>query len=199
MDQDRLSYGPLIATIGSALLAVSVFLPWYALSFTAAGIAFSEQQLQSVATQFGNSAFQSEVSNLHSKLGVLAGHPIGTVTAHAAFKYLSWVLLILAAVAFVSSLLRLARASQPAPVGAGQVALVGALATLCVLFRMVERPFSAEGFVSLSLSGGAWLALGSSLAITVGGLWPARSGPTGQPISQSAAVPEGLSGWTPEA
>jgi hypothetical protein len=197
MDEDGLNYGPLIATVGAALLAVSVFLPWYGLSLTAAGVAFSQQQLNSVAAQFGNSAFQSAVNDLHAKFGALAGQQLGTVSGHDALQYLPWVLLIIAAVAFVSGLLRLAGAQPSLPRNA-QVAVIGMLATLCVLFRMVDPPTPQNGLVSTSLSAGIWLALGSSLAIVVGGLWTPGRRPADR-AAPASDVPEGISGWTPEA
>ncbi len=199
MPEARLRQGSLISTAGAALLAVSVFLPWYAVSFTASGIAYSQQQLQAVAAQFGNSVFQGEVSGLHARLGALAGQQIATLSAHEALKYLTWVLLILAAVAFISALLRLAGATELPTASSGQIALIGAIATLCVLFRMVDRPVPEESLVALSLSGGVWLALGSSVAVMIGGLWPLRSGRPHDSTAPMGPAVEGLSGWTPEA
>jgi hypothetical protein len=39
MAGDRPRYGSLVSALGAILLAVSVFLPWYGVSFTAHGIA----------------------------------------------------------------------------------------------------------------------------------------------------------------
>ena len=52
----------------------------------------------------------------------------------------------------------------------------GATATLCVLFRMLERPGAEQDVLTLSLSWGVWLALGSAAAIVVGGLWSSSAG-----------------------
>lgn len=199
MSEERLRQGSLISTCGASLLAVSVFLPWYGVSFTASGIAYSQQQLQAVAAQFGNATFQSEVNGLHTKLGALSGQQIATLSAHDALKYLTWVLLILAAVAFISALLQLAGATGPSLASSGQVALIGAVATLFVLFRMVDRPVPEEGLVALSLGWGVWLALASSVAIMIGGLWPRRTGRGQASSGQMEQALEGLSGWTPEA
>ncbi len=174
MAEDR--YGSLIATVGAALLAVSVFLPWYGLSWTANGIAFVQQEANSVALRYGNASLQNEVGGLHTRLSALAGDQFATLSAHQALKFLGVVLLILAAVAFGAGLLRLAGVSESSLSGGNQIALVGLMATVCVLFRMADPPTPEEGIFSLSLSGGVWLALGSSLAIVVGGLWPRLSG-----------------------
>jgi hypothetical protein len=197
MTEQRLGHGPLISTVGAALLAVSVFLPWYSLSFTASGVAYSQQQLEAVATQLGNSTLQSDVNALHSRFAGLAGHQLATLSAHDALRYMRWVLLILAAIAFTLALLRLAGATERSPSANGQLALVGAIAALCVLFRIVDPPVSPEGLVALSLSWGIWLSLASSFAIVAGAVWPSRIGRASDPKRAAHAL-EGLSGWTPE-
>jgi hypothetical protein len=193
---DRLRFGPLISAIGAALLGVSVFLPWYSVSLTASGAASAQQALNSVAQQFGNATFQAQASTVGAGFNAFAGHQVATLSAHQLLKYISVVLLILAAIALLAALLRLAGASEPIQAGGSQIALVGIVATLCVLFRMVERPVPPEDVFSLSLSWGIWLALVSSAAIIVGGLWPTST-------SRAAGSPEQswdkLSGWTPEA
>jgi hypothetical protein len=199
MTEDRQRYGPLIATAGAALLAVSVFLPWYALSATASGIAYIQQEANNVALQYGNATLQSEVGSLHTRLSALAGHQLATLSAHQTLKYLGVVLLILAAIAFIAGLLRLAGAAELPLAGSGQIALVGLMATVCVLFRMADPPTPEEGLLSLSLSGGIWLALGSSLAIVVGGLWPRRISRPNVFAATPEKVWDGLSGWTPDA
>ncbi len=196
MVEDRAHYGPLLTTVGAALLALSVFLPWYALSLTANGIASAQQTVNNVALQYGNAALQNHMRDLGTSFSTLAGHQLATVSAHQALKYLSVILLILAAVAFASGLLRLVGSSQLPLSGSGDIVLVGLVATACVLFRMVDRPLAAEGFFSLSLSGGVWLALGSSLAILAGGLWPRRRSPNASSGELARACGE-LSGWTP--
>src|SRR5271155_2788224 len=120
-DQSRL--GSLISTAGAALLAVSVFLPWYALSWTASGASFAAQQLNGAAQQWGNSALQGMVGGLTSRVQALAGHQIGTVSAHDALKNISVALLILAAIAFAGSLMRLAGAPGVPFSGRGSTAL----------------------------------------------------------------------------
>jgi hypothetical protein len=111
-------------------------------------------------------------------------------------KYLNVILLILAAIAFLAALLRLAGAIQTS---SSQIAFVGLLATVCVLFRMVERPAPLEEVFSLSLSWGIWLALASSVAVVIGSLWPALTSSPNRSASTLATAWDGLSGWTPDA
>ena len=58
---------------GGVVLAIAVFLPWYVVTLTASGVATAQQNLNSVAQQFGNSAFQSTASSVGSKLTSLVG------------------------------------------------------------------------------------------------------------------------------
>jgi hypothetical protein len=167
MVEDHLRLGALISTIGAALLAVSVFLPWYGVTLTASGASSAQQALNNMAQQYGNATFETQAKVIGLRFGAFTGHQITTLSAHQALKYLNVILLILAAIAFLAALLRLAGASAQA--GSGQIA-VGLLATVCVLFRMVERPTPLEGVFSLSLGWGIWLALASSVAVVVGSL-----------------------------
>jgi hypothetical protein len=197
MATNRLRYGPVIATVGAALLAVSVFLPWYSFRLTAQGAASAQHALDSVAAQFGNTAFQDQARTVGSGFGALAGRQLATVSAHDAFKHFYVVLLILAAIAFFAALARLAGTELSAWASGGQIALVGLLAASYVVFRMVDRPTPPDETFTVSLGLGIWLALGSSLAIIVGAMWP--NGAEGQADSaQLAETWEGFSGWTPE-
>lgn len=198
MAENRPQLGALIATIGAALLAVSVFLPWYALSLTASGAASAQQGLNNLAQQYGNTAFQSQARTVGAGFSALAGQPVATLSAHQALKYLSVLLLILAAIAFVAALLSLVGAA-PSQTGGGQIALVGLVAALCVLYRIVAPPVSEEGVLAVSLSWGSWLALGSSLAIIAGGLRPHRVGSAKPSTAELEKAWAGLSGWTPGA
>jgi hypothetical protein len=195
MVEDRMRVGPLLCAVGSVLLGISVFSPWYGVSLTASGAASAQQTLNSVAQQFGNAGFQAQANAVGAGFSAYAGHQITTLTAHQLLKDMSVVLLILAAIALVAALLHLASTSAPALAGGGQIAAVGLVATLCVLFRMVVRPAPTEGVFSLSLGWGIWLALGGSVAIVVGGLW---RGDGGTATDAPAQTWDKLSGWTPE-
>lgn len=199
MAEDRPRTGPLIAAVGAALLAVSVYQPWYALRLTASGVASAQQAINNLALQYGNAAFQSQAKGLGSSFRGLAGYQVATLSADQALKYLHFVLLILAAVAFVAALSRLAGASQPMQASGAQIALIGLMAALCVLFRMVEKPIPEEEVFSLSLSWGIWLALGSCVAIIVGGVWPLDASPTTGSAATLEQALDGFSGWTPDA
>lgn len=196
MVEHRLRLGPLLSAVGAPLLAVSVFLPWYSVSFTASGVASAQQALNSAAQQFGNASFQGLASTVGAQFNGLAGRSVATLSAHDALKYISVLLLILAAIAFVAALLRIARGSGSSHADGSQIALVGILAILCVLFRMVERPGSEQDVLSLSLSWGIWVALASSAAIVIGALWPTEA-------RHGAGFPEQSwdksSAWTPDA
>ncbi len=196
MTEDRSARGSAISVFGAAVLAVSVFLPWYGVSLTASGVASAQQGLNAAAQQYGNSAFQSAASGLSARFGSLAGHQLGTLSAHDALKYVSVALLILAAVALVASLLDLVDAWQPPR---RQVALVGVLAGICVLFRMLVPPAPSEGVIALSLSWGVWLALAGSLAIVLGDVWPPAKTPADPSAAKFAKALDGLSGWSPPA
>jgi hypothetical protein len=207
MDADRPRYGPLVAAVGAIVLAIAVFLPWYGVSLTTGGVALAQQASDQVAAQFGNAALQSYMSGVHAGIGALAGHELGTLSAHDALTNISVVLLILAGLAILLGLGRLAGA-QPASYGdGGPFVLLGALAAACVLFRMVVRPAFDGELASLSLHAGAWLALAGAAAMILGGLWP-RAGGSSRPSSAkpSSTKPSSakledvwseLSGWTP--
>ena len=182
------------------MLAVSVFLPWYGLAFTASGVAFVQQMASQLATQFGNATLQSYIGAQHASISALAGHEFAAVSAHQALKNLNIVLLVLAGLAILDALIPLARGASPISDGGGAaVAVLGAVAVVCVLYRIVIPPSPAGELISLSLREGAWLALVGSLAIIVGGLWP-RRGVTSSPAQETTfdAAWSGLSGWTPQ-
>jgi len=201
MQANRSRYGLLVSALGAIMLAVSIFLPWYGLSFTAKGIALIQQVSDQVTSQFGNSALQDLTAGLHARLGTLAGHQFAAVSAHQVLKNLNVVLLVLAGLAILITLIPLARPETLLPDGEGAlVALLGVIATVCVLFRMVDppTPASSSNLLSLSLREGAWLALLGSLAMVAGGFWPRGLSSSWAPSPKGAKVWSELSGWTPE-
>jgi hypothetical protein len=200
MAGDRPRYGPLVSALGAIVLAISVFLPWYGVSFTPHGIALAQQVGNQVASQFGNASLQSYMSGLHTSLSGLAGHEFTALSAHQALKDLNVVLLILAGLGCLLALLALA-SQQPASSEAnrGPLALLGALATLCVLYRMLDPPTPSGELLALSLREGAWLALLGSLAIIGGALWPRPRAGASPSDALAESVWSELSGWTPGA
>jgi hypothetical protein len=162
--------GHVVAVSGAALLAVSVFLPWYSITITASGAAYAQSALDQVARQYGNPALQAEATTVGAQFAAVAGHHLATVTAHQSLHTVSVLLLALAALAFFGALMWLAEISEPIEVDGGQIAAVGVVAALLVLFRIVDHPATPGQLVSLSTSWGIWLALLSSFAIIAGGL-----------------------------
>jgi hypothetical protein len=198
MAADRSPTGWLISALGAIVLIVSVFLPWYAVSLTARGVAYMQQVESEQVQRFGNAALQGELGGLHARLGALAGQQIGTISAHQAFGRISVVLLVVGGIGILIALLPLARESAPDfDVTGPWLAALGALATICVLYRMAVRP-SAEADLSLPLREGAWLALFGSLALVAGGLWPRRLRSARGSDAALEDAWSGLSGWTPQ-
>lgn len=149
-----------------------MFLPWYSVSITASGAAAAQQQFASAAQQYGNPTMQAMADQVGAQLSSFAGHTLATVTAHQVLKDLS-VVVLLAGVALLASLLRLAAIVE---VSGDQIALLGFAAVLCVLYRILSPPGPHTGLFSLSLSWGCWLSLVAAVTIVGGGLWTPAAG-----------------------
>lgn len=199
MSRDRSPVGFLASSLGSVLLGLAVFLPWYGVSFTAQGVAFFEHTESEAASRFGNGVVQQSLAGLHGELSSLVGRQVGTVSAHQVLTTISPILLILAGLGIVIALVSAARGEAGDFDGTGSwMAVLGAIAMLFVLYRMLVRPIGNED-LDLTLQPGAWLALLGCLGMIVGGLWPRRL-KAAQPASPEPleGVFSGLSGWTPE-
>ena len=198
-NSDRAPVGLLIAALGAAVLALSVFQPWYGVSITASGAATAKQQLAVVARDYGNANFQAQANGVGARFDSLAGRQLATVSAHQTMKHTSLILLALAGIALLASVLRLADMRGPFSASGGHVALLGSLAVGVVLFRIVRPPDPAVNLVSLSLSWGIWLALLSAAVVVAGGLiagkartdWRRRPkvGPGPPPLGRDVASP----------
>ncbi len=200
MTGERSRYGLVVSALGAIMLGVAVFLPWYGVSVTATGISYIQQVSGQLASQFGNASLQSYMGSLHGTLDGLAGQQVAALSAHQVLHDLNVILLIVVGLALLDSLLALARPVASAPAGAGaSVAVLGALAAVLVLYRMVDRPNPAGPLLSLSLREGAWLALIGSLTMIVGGLWPRVKPAASVSEAQLRGAWSGLSGWTPGA
>lgn len=198
MARDRSPIGWLVSALGAIVLIVSVFLPWYAVTITARGIAVFQQLESEQVQRFGNAALQDELGSLHARLGALAGEQIATISAHQAFSTISVVLLVVGGLGVLIALLPLARENSSDVDGTGPwLALLGGIAAVCVLYRMGVRP-TGNADLSLPLREGAWLALLGSVALLAGGLWPRRLRSTRAPQAALEDAWSGLSGWTPE-
>jgi hypothetical protein len=199
MAGDRSRYGLLVSALGAVALAISVFLPWYGVSFTASGVAFAQRFGDQLVAQYGNATLQSYMSGVHASLGALVGQQFTALSAHQALKDLNVILLVLAGLALLDALIPLARTGGPLPGGAGgSVVLLGAVAAALVIYRMVDPPTPPGGLLALSLREGAWLALLGSLAMALGGVWPRNASAATASDARVSDAFAGLSGWTPE-
>jgi hypothetical protein len=197
MSADRSRYGLLVSAFGAVLLAVAVFLPWYGLSFTANGVAFVQQAGTQFASQYGNAHLQAAAAGLHTNLGSLVGQQFAAVSAHQALKDISVILLVIAGLALLDALFPLVRSAGVPDGAGGSLGLLGAVAALCVIFRMLAPPSPDGDLIALSLREGAWLALVGSLMMSAGALWPrvSTSERADEPLVETWSR---LSGWTPQ-
>jgi len=171
MASDRSRYGLLVSALGAVLLAISVFLPWYAVNLTPDGATFAANAIQGLAGQFGNESMQQLAAGVHGSVAAMSGHEVAALSAHQVLHDLNVVLLVLAGIALLDALMTLARGTGSA--GAGRtIALVGVLAAVCVIYRMAEPPVPPGGLVALSLREGSWLSLLGSLMMVLGPIWP---------------------------
>jgi hypothetical protein len=199
MSRARLGHGELVSALGAVLLAVSVFLPWYGVSFTAGGVSEIQQLGHEVVGRYGNALLQSEWGGLQAGFNALAGHELGTVSAHQALHTISVLLLVLAGAGLLLSLRALAApGSSLAAVGGGWIAAIGAAAAALVLYRILSPPLPDNGFVRLSVQAGAWLALTGALLMCAGSAWPRRTARAAPERALEDAWSQ-LSGWTPRA
>jgi hypothetical protein len=196
---ERSRYGLVVSALGAVVLAVSVFLPWYGVGFTASGAAYFEQVGRQLVSEFGNAALQARVSGLHGILSGAVGQPLVSLSAHQTLHVLGVLLPVLAGLALLDTMLALARPSSASTGAGAAVVVLGGLATVLVAYRMLVPPTPAGGLLSLSLREGAWFALLGSLMIALGALWPRVTIAAGDPQAQMRGAFSGLSGWTPGA
>lgn len=199
MVNDRRRYGLLVAALGAALLAVSVFLPWYGLAFTQYGASAAARAGQEVIERFGNSSLSAYAARLPAEASSLAGRQVASLSAHEVLPNIGVILLILAGLALLDALIPLARGARLGHGAGGALVLVGLLAAILVVFRMAVPPAPAGSYLSLSLGVGAWLSLLGALAIVAGGLWPRSLSPASGEQPPPSGVWTQLSGWTPPA
>lgn len=198
MSGDRPAYGSVVAALGAVVLAVSVYLPWYGVSITSAGVQAAQQASDQVAAQLGDAELQSVLAGARARFDALTGRQLASVSARDWLSNVSVALLVLAGIALLLALRSLAGADSLFPdVRGGWISLPGVLAACLVLYRTVRPPEAENGYLALSLRGGIWLALLGCAAIIAGGLWsrPVRRG-SAMDADLSGACSE-LSGWTP--
>jgi hypothetical protein len=164
---DRSRYGLFVSAVGAGVLAVSLFLPWYAVGFAT-----------------------------HATVGGAAGERLATLSAFHALANLRFVLLALAGLALLDALLPLMRGGGPLPGGAGgSVVLLGLIAVGCALFRMLDLP-TPVGVLAPTLREGAWLALLGAMTMVLGGMWPRCVYSAAGSDASVPGAWSGLSGWT---
>ena len=169
MADTRAQKGLVLAGLGAGALGISVFLPWYQLSVTDSGVAAAQQGVDQAFQQLNAPGLQGLAGQLKNSFSGLSGHTFGSVNAHQSLKVISVILLIFAGLALVAALLRLA--DSWSSVTAGQLAVLGVVAAGFVVYRIADPPQSYDGYLSLSVSWGAWLALVSCVTIIAGAFW----------------------------
>jgi hypothetical protein len=200
MTASRPRYGLAASALGAVVLAVAVFLPWYGVSFTSHGLALAQRVGDQLVAQYGNAALQAKIASLHVELSGLAGREIGSLSAHQALSTLNVVLLVIAGLAGAIALLGLAGpAAASSDANRVPLAVLGALAAGCVLYRIVVLPTPPGQAFALELREGAWLALLGALAIVAGALWPTARANAGADADELSDALAALSGWTPQA
>jgi hypothetical protein len=196
---DRSRYGLLIAAIGAAVLAVSVFLPWYDVAFTRSGADAAAHAGQEAIERFGNASLAGYAAQLPAEAATLAGKHLASLTAHDVLANISVGLLIIAGLALLDAMFPLARGGRVPDGAGGALVLAGLLAGLLVVYRMVAPPEPGGAYLSLSLREGAWLSLLGAGAILAGGLLPRSVRRAADPPAPSDGVWDTLSGWSPQA
>lgn len=191
--------GLALSALGGMATAISVFLPWYGISFTRAAVDFATGAITRFLPQLNGSSF---VESLRAAGNAAAGHDVANVSAHQVLSHTSTVLLAIGGAAALFGVLSLAQGRPLVPNWAGLMSLIGFAGAALVAWKMLSMPDPAPGLIKLSLKGGAYLALLGCLAIAGGALWPR----TLDAPKVSAPAPAGgddvwseLSGWTPSA
>ncbi len=169
MAADRSRYGPAAAAAGAAVLAASVFVPWYSASNSGRAAALGRNGAITLTAH-------EALKYVSVVLLVLAG-----------------MALLDSLVALARG------AAAPADGAGAALAVLGATALALVLYRIVLPPAAAEGAPTLSPRGGAWLALGASAAIALAGLWRRVEEPGEHRAALEGRAERALtalSGWT---
>jgi hypothetical protein len=145
-----------MSALGAVALAFAAFVPWYRVS-----------------------------SLVHASGSSGAPRSLALISSHHALPAMQALLLVLVGLAMLDAMLPLLRTSGPIPGGAGgSVALLGAVAAACALYRIVDPPALGGETVVVSLLVGPWLALLSSLLMMLGGMWP-RHGGSVEPVART--------------
>jgi hypothetical protein len=148
MAGDRSRYGLSMSALGAVALAFAAFVPWYRVSAV-----------------------------VHASVRSAAPRSLTVIGSHQALPAMQVFLLVLVGLAMLDAVLPLLRTGGPIPGGAGgSVALLGALAASCALYRILDPPALGANTVAVSVLAGPWLALMASLLMMLGGMWPRQVG-----------------------
>ena len=189
--------GLLVSALGGVATVIAVFLPWYGVGITQAGVDFAAGTIARWVPQFAGSALDSQ---MRAAGQAVAGHQVAGISAHQAFSSTSTVMAIAAGAAALLALVALARPVPDLLGGSGLVQALGVVAGAIAVWHMVSRPDPAPSFITVSLKPAAWVALVGAVAVVAGTLWPAGdSAGAKSPARDSADVWAELSGWTPGA
>lgn len=150
----RSTPGLTLATLGSIGLVISLWQPWYTFRFPSSVL----DQVQQRASQYGVlGPLINQGAEIIRRLGTFH------VTAWQAYTVIPALLLVVGVLAGGLSLLMLSdRASDVA----GVVAKIGLVGIAGTVYRMVALPEHSDLF---HIAWGMYLALGSAVAIVVGG------------------------------
>lgn len=196
MSAERSPYGHAIAGAGGLALAISVFLPWFAVTTPQSTI----DQLLGKVDQ-SSPLGQFETRAITQGAAYLQAHPV-TVTAQNLYSRTWIVLLVIGVLALLLSVAALAR-SAPLFAGGDQVplGLLGLAAAGLTAYRLVH-PVSWHSltFVAFDFSRreGGWIALAGAVAVLAGGALSNRTRRSPQ-AADATTVWADLSGWTPGA
>ena len=157
MDAGRLSRGELIAGIAGLALFIFMFFSW----FGAPGVA-------------GDALDQAADLGIVVDLGL-------TANAWQAFDFIDLVLLLTVIVSVGFAIAAAAAKNVNLPVAGGALtAGLGIIATLLVLYRIIDPPFNSGREI------GVWLGLIASAGVAFGG-WTAMQEQGGGPVGGGAA------------
>ena len=156
MDAGRLSRGELIAGIAGLALFIVMFFSW----FGAPGVA-------------------GDASDVAAELGIVVDLGL-TANAWQAFDFIDLVLLLTVIVSVGVAIAAAAAKNVNLPVAGGALtAGLGIIATLLVLYRIIDPPFSAGREI------GVWLGLIASAGVAFGG-WTSMQEQGGGPVGGGA-------------
>src|SRR6202521_1345513 len=153
MDSGRSPYGHLLAGAGGVMLAISVFLPWFALSPPQSVV---NDVLRSVDHSSPLGQFETDVINLGASY--MRVHPLPLTLQQLTTQ--TWILLLVIGVlALLLSVAALARSAPLFPRGdARPLGLLGAVALGLILHRLI-LPFNTSLPFDLPRREGGWIAL----------------------------------------